>query len=439
MTFSVRFSSHEPCNIPESYQSLSSNIVEREILSKSIDADAVVVGAGITGSTLAIHLAESGKSVVQLEAKVPGWGGSGRAFGSVVPCHKNLEPAIIRHYGERRGTRVIDAFAQGPALVADLLKRHNIDAAFDSGGWALGAHTKGFEKTLQKRAEYWQARGADVEYFEAQKFSELIGSNYYRAGIVDKRALSINPLAYARGLFEAAHKIGVSQYTNSPAVKLEQREFGKWQVETHHGKVGCQNIYICTNAYTKGIWPGLEKGFIPVRGWGATTSKIDAELLADILPENHFITDTRQLWSGIRKLPSGQMHLGIGGPAVCMNGKADLRTASKRLKEVYPSLKSIEWEESWSGWIAVATDQFPRILRLDSGVWAAQGYSGRGLAMATLLGKELSLCDAESNLESVILPVEKPPRIPFHKLAPFAAAMLLRWYAFTDYLGAQNR
>ncbi|HCC44111.1 MAG TPA: FAD-dependent oxidoreductase, partial [Gammaproteobacteria bacterium] len=81
MTFSVRFSSHEPCNIPESYQSLSPNIVEREILSKSIDADAVVVGAGITGSTLAIHLAESGKSVVQLEAKVPGWGGSGRAFG----------------------------------------------------------------------------------------------------------------------------------------------------------------------------------------------------------------------------------------------------------------------------------------------------------------------------------------------------------------------
>ncbi|MDG2421409.1 MAG: FAD-binding oxidoreductase [Gammaproteobacteria bacterium] len=439
MSFSVPFTAHEPCNIPKSYRVLASKSVERETLSSSIEADALVVGAGITGNTLAIHLAEAGKSVVQLEAKVPGWGGSGRAFGSVVPCHKNTEPAIIRHYGEQRGTRVIDAIAQGPALVADLLKRHNIDAAFDSGGWAFGAHTKAFEKTLQKRAEYWQSRGADVEYLDAQKFSRLIGSDYYQAGIVDRRALSINPLAYARGLFEAAHEIGVSQYTNSPAVRLKQKESGNWQVATPHGKVECQNIYICTNAYTKGIWPGLEKGFVPVRGWGATTTTIDSEVLADILPENHFITDTRQLWSGIRKLPSDQMHLGIGGPAVRTNGKADLKTASKRLKEVYPSLKSIEWKESWSGWIAVSTDQFPRILRLANGVWAAHGYSGRGLAMATLLGKELSFCNVESDLENLILPVEKLSRIPFHKLSPFGAAMLLRWYAFTDYLGVQNR
>ena len=247
------FSAHEPRGIPESYRNQQAELFAREKLDNHIQADATVIGAGITGNTLAIHLAESGKSVIQLEAKVPGWGGSGRAFGSVVPCHKNNEEAIIRHYGQQRGTQVIDALAHGPALVSQLLDRFNIDAAFKSGGWAFGAHSKAFEKILQKRAEYWQERGADVEYLNATEFSQIIGSEYYSAGLIDKRALSINPLAYAQGLFDAAHNLGSKQYTNSPAVGVEQKQNGNWVVETPQGSAECENLYFCTNAYTKGI------------------------------------------------------------------------------------------------------------------------------------------------------------------------------------------
>jgi glycine/D-amino acid oxidase-like deaminating enzyme len=430
---------HEPYNIPSSYQIQETSLFDRETLTDPINADAVVIGSGITGNTLAIHLCEAGKSVVQLEAKVPGWGGSGRAFGSVVPCHKNSEEAIIRHYGKQRGTQIIDSIAKGPDLVSKLLQRYKIDAAFDSGGWAFGVHTKAFEKILQKRAEFWQARDADVEYLNANEFSQLIGSEYYRAGIVDRRALSINPLAYARGLFSAAHQLGARQFTNTPAIDVKENPDGSWMVTTPNGSVECQNVYFCTNAYTKGIWPGLEKGFVRIRGFGAITKVIDPTQFSNILPQNHFITDTRQLWSGIRKLPSGQIHLGVGGPAMSANGKAELKTASKRLKDVYPGIDPVQWSESWSGWIAVSTDQFPRIIRLANGVWTAQGYSGRGLAMSTLLGRELSLCEGNSERDDLMLPVDKIPKVPFHRFSSFGAAMLIRWHALHDYFAEQRK
>jgi glycine/D-amino acid oxidase-like deaminating enzyme len=430
----------EPYSIPTAYQTLGSSEFEREALLKAIQADAVVIGAGITGSTLAVHLSEAGKSVVQLEANVPGWGGSGRAFGSVVPCHKNSEEAIIRHYGEQRGTRLIDALAHGPALVSELLNRHNIDAAFAGGGWAFGAHSKPFYRKLQKRAEYWQARNADVEYLNASEFSQVIGSDYYRGGLIDRRALSVNPYAYAKGLFKTAHQLGAKQYTHTPAVNVEQKGHSTWRVTTPQGSVECENVYFCTNAYTKGVWPGLEKGFVRVRGFGATTTAIDPAQLADILPQNHFITDTRKLWSGIRKLPSGQIHLGVGGPAMGAKGKADLKVARQRLKDVYPAIGSVEWGESWSGWIAISTDQFPRILRLANGVWATQGYSGRGIAMATLLGRELSLCQGDTERKDLMLPVDKKiPWVPFHPFSPVGAAAMIALYGIQDAIADRSK
>ena len=44
-----------------------------------------IIGAGFTGLSTALHLAEAGVDVAVLEAKEIGWGASGRAFGQVVP------------------------------------------------------------------------------------------------------------------------------------------------------------------------------------------------------------------------------------------------------------------------------------------------------------------------------------------------------------------
>ena len=134
----------EPCSLPSWNETSKEPPAPEGSLCGALQADAVVVGAGITGSSTALHLARMGKQVVQLEAREPGWGSSGRAYGSVVPVSKHSERKILQIYGHERGARLVSVLATGPAVVRGLLEEFQIDALYHGGGWAIGrAHATG--------------------------------------------------------------------------------------------------------------------------------------------------------------------------------------------------------------------------------------------------------------------------------------------------------
>jgi glycine/D-amino acid oxidase-like deaminating enzyme len=89
-------------------------------------AQVAVIGGGYTGCVAALRLAERGVDVVLLEAREIGWGGSGRNSSLVnAGLWLNLS-TIIDHFGEVHGNRLIKGLAHTPALVCDLINRHNI-------------------------------------------------------------------------------------------------------------------------------------------------------------------------------------------------------------------------------------------------------------------------------------------------------------------------
>ena len=144
---------------------------------------AAVIGAGFTGLSAALHLAEAGIDVAVLEAKEIGWGASGRAFGQVVPYLKPGHEAILRHYGPERGQRIVDAVAAGPDLVFELIGRHGIECWAMRSGLIFAAHSPGGRRDLERRTQYWQQRNAPVEMLEGARCAEAIGSSLYPGGI----------------------------------------------------------------------------------------------------------------------------------------------------------------------------------------------------------------------------------------------------------------
>src|SRR5262249_18764500 len=112
----------------------------------------------------------------------------------------------------------------------------------------------------------------------------------------------------------------------------------------------------------------------------------------------------RRLFSGVRILSDGRMHVSFDGPTDGPERPPFERQAAARICTLFPDLVPVQWESSWSGWSAMTPDLFPRVNQLAPGGFAALGYSGRGTSAARLIGRELA--------ERTCGTSDKGPRIP---------------------------
>jgi glycine/D-amino acid oxidase-like deaminating enzyme len=390
-----------------------------------------VIGAGFTGLSTALHLAETGIDVAVLEAKDIGWGASGRAFGQVVPYLKLGHDAILRHYGQERGRLIVDAVAAGPDLVFELIGRHGIACWPMRSGLIFAAHSPSGRRDLESRTQYWQQRGAPVEMLEGARCAEAIGSSLYKAASVDRRGGNINPFAYARGLACAVAAAGAPIYTNTRVRGVERRN-GRWSIDIGDGELTADAVVLATNAYSGDLWPGLRESVIPMRGHGFVTEPLSDNVRHTILPERQSLTDTRQLYSGVRMLPDGRLHASAHGPSFGAEPKPDWRRVDARIRRLYPQLGAVKWQQGWSGWVAMTTDHFPRLHALAPGLFAGLGYNGRGIATATMMGRDLAALARGTHDDATVFPLSKLRPLAWHQIAPTLIRGLVQAYRVRD-------
>jgi glycine/D-amino acid oxidase-like deaminating enzyme len=392
---------------------------------------AAVIGGGFTGLSAALHLAEAGVDVAVLEAKQIGWGASGRAFGQVVPYLKQDHPAILRHYGAERGQRVVDAVADGPSLVFDLIERHRIDCWPVHTGLIFAAHSPAGQRALAKRTAYWQQRGAPVELLEGRACAELIGSHRYPTASLDRRGGHINPLAYARGLAHAAMAAGATLHTETP-VRALHRDGAHWVLDTAQGRLSADTVVMATNAYTGALLPRLRGSIIPMRGHGFVTEPLSDNVRGSILPARQSLTDTRHLFSAVRLLPDGRLHVSTYGPAFGPEHAPDWRLADARVRRLFPQVGAPRWSEAWSGWVAMTPEHFPRLHELAPGLFAGLAYNGRGIAAATMMGRDLATLVRGGGEAVTVFPLTPLRPLPWHRAAPVLVRALVQAYRVQD-------
>ncbi|AYD03020.1 FAD-binding oxidoreductase [Neorhizobium sp. NCHU2750] len=355
----------------------------------NVGADVVIVGGGYTGLSAALHLAERGTSVVLLEATEVGFGGAGRNVGLINAGMWVMPDDFPKELGEHYGERALDLLGNGPYLVRELIEKHGIACELETSGTlhcAVGA--EGMTE-LEERARQWQKRGAAVTMLDAAETERRIGTKAYAGSLLDMRAGTLQPLAYARGLAHAAIKAGATIHTGSAVIATGETN-GKKIVKTAQGEVSADWIIVASDAYSTGPWEQVRREQVHLPYFNFATKPLSANLRQTVLPQSEGCWDTKEVLSSFRMDKAGRLVFGSVG-ALRGTGLAVHKAWARRsLKRLFPQLADVEFEAEWYGRIGMTDNALPRFHRFGHKVIGFSGYNGRGISPGTNFGKVLA-------------------------------------------------
>lgn len=147
--------------------------------------DVAVVGAGFTGVSTALHLAERGYDVALIEANRIGWGASGRNGGQLIDGiveGEKLEE-IRKQYGLQAAETIRQIGVDCRDVVLELIEKYSIDCDLKFGFLDVALNQEDVdyfkEEIERKRATNYPH---EMEFVAQQDMHSVIGSDAYMGG-----------------------------------------------------------------------------------------------------------------------------------------------------------------------------------------------------------------------------------------------------------------
>jgi glycine/D-amino acid oxidase-like deaminating enzyme len=421
--------------LPELSNSLWTATVNEAPLASPMNQDAecqvAVVGAGYTGLSAALHLAQRGVPVTVLEAKSPGWGASGRNGGQVIAGLKEDPDEICARFGTDLGLRIITLSGGAPDLVFEIVRRYEIDCDARQDGWLQIAHDPSMLNTLERRIAQWRPYTSGMERLHRGQISHLVGTDRYFGGLLDRRSGTVHPLNYAFGLARAAMQEGATIHSQTPATALA-RMGAAWILQTPKATLRAQTVILATNGYCGLLDDKLRRSIIPVCSVQVASAPLSANVRRTILPQGQAASDTRRLLYYFRLDADGRFIIGGRGAY----HRAGIAAQQARLRAVarwlFPDVGDFDWQFHWGGNVALTLDHYPHLHALGPNLYAGLGFNGRGVAMATAMGRVLA--DKASGVpdHGLDLPVTPLKPVPFHAFRRAVVGAMSAYYAVRD-------
>jgi glycine/D-amino acid oxidase-like deaminating enzyme len=398
-------------------------------------ADVIVIGAGFTGLSTALHLRESGIDVAVVEAAEPGWGASGRNNGQVIPTLSRPDPEdIIAKHGAT-GERFVAMLRDSASTLFDVVQKYKIEAEQEQSGWVQPVHSPGRIRIAERRVKQWSKFGAPVELLSREQTTDMTGSDAWFGGFWNKTGGHVNPLALARGLARAALGLGARIYARSPAISFERRN-DKWIVKTEKGEISGRALVVATNAYSgefsKSLVPEIATEVMPVLSWQMSTQPLSDNVRKTIIPGRQAVSDTHgelyfARYDARNRLITGGAVLGPGNKVERIKARV-----TERLQRLWPQIGDIKFDYVWNGYVGMTADFLPRIHRLGPNAYGWTGCNGRAVALTIPLGRELAKAVQGVPESELALPFTEPVTYVAHGLLRRIAPWMLLLYRQRD-------
>ncbi len=423
-----------PEHVPSYYAATAVGAPDCPPLSGTIEADVCVVGAGYTGISTGLNLAERGYSVVVLEAARIGWGASGRNGGQICSGYSPSMRKIAGWVGVEDAKRLWDMAEEAKAIIRERVRRHDIPCDLKPGYLHGAAKPRDVPELraeldlLTERHGYTAAR-----LVSRDEIQSMVATDIYHGGVYDAGGGHLHPLNYNLGLARAALDAGARIFEGSA---VERIEVGADPIaHTAGGAVKARYLVLCGNAYRGDLVPSIRRKIMPVGTYIATTEALGENRARALIPSDAAVSDTKFVLDYYRLTADHRLLFG-GRVSYTTMPPANLVQAMRRtMLSVYPDLTDVSFEHVWGGNVAITVERTPHIGRLGGNVYFAHGFSGMGVALTGIAGKVIA--EAIAGTAERFDVFTRLPHTTFHggKLlrTPMLALAML-WYRLRDWM-----
>lgn len=353
-----------------------------------IKADVCVIGAGFTGLSTAIELAERGYKVVVIESKRVGWGASGRNGGQLIGGFSGADE-IVKRLGPDVADMVWDMRWAGNDIVRQRIEKYKINCDFKAGHLEVASKPRHIA-ALEARLAAHERRNFSHKYrmVTRDEIRHVLGTDAYIGGLINMGSGHLHPLNLCLGEARAAENMGVMIFEHTPALDIIPGEKAKVIVKS--GVVEADFVVLAGNAYHRlsPQLPRLNGILFPVGSFMLATEPLSEELAGQINPldlavcDQNFLVDYFRLSADRRLLFGGRCNFGVKQ----LQPQRIRTVLGPRMLKIYPQLADVRIDFEWGGNIGVTLNKVPQLGRLAPNVFYAQGYSGHGVNFSHLAG-----------------------------------------------------
>jgi gamma-glutamylputrescine oxidase len=396
-------------------------------------ADVCIIGAGFTGLSTALHLAERGMSVVVLEAHRVGFGASGRNGGQLGTGQRLEQATLEKELGLATARHLWDLSEEAKALVQGLIQTHSMPVTFHPGI----AHACRSMAEVRDSYENAEKLARDYDYdritpLDAGALADLIGSKTYKGGDIDRGAGHLHPLNYAIGLAQAAQAAGATIFERSEVIRIDHGP--EVVVHTAEGTVRAAHLVLACNGYLGNLDGTVAAKVMPINSYVIATEPL-GDRARQIITEPVAVTDTKFVNNYWRMSEDGRLLFG-GAETYGYRFPDVIKAVTRPMLQVYPQLQGTRIDYAWGGTLAITMNRLPCFVRPYPNVLSASGYSGYGVAMASMAGKILAEAVAGQAERFDLMAALPQARFPGGTALRWPMLVLaMTWFSMRDRLG----
>ena len=427
-----------PGEYPASYYAASANLrTDFDPLDGARSAEVCIVGGGYTGLSAALHLAERGVDVILLEANRVGWGASGRNGGQVGSGQRVEQTDLEEQHGKSHAKLLWGLAEDSKNLVKHLIAKHQINCDYTPG--ILHAdHRKSFVEDSRDHVEHLRLVYGydDIRFVDGNEIGELVGSPKYFGGSLDMGAGHLHPLNFALGLAKAADTAGAKIFEQTKVTSIDRQGQGRITVKTDQGDVRVNHLILACNGYLGELDKKTAAHVMPINNFIVATEQFSEDEARKIIRDNVAVADSKFVINYFRMSADRRLLFG-GGETYGYRFPDDIKSFVRTpMLDIFPQLEDVQIDYGWGGTLAITPKRMPYFSRLAPNMLTATGYSGHGVAMATLGGQLLAEAVAGTGGRFDVFERLNIPAFPGgDRFRSPLLVLAMTWFSLRDRLG----